>query len=72
MELKSQNPLHFDSNDKDNDTKLKKYLGQPLFDEIYKRMKIKPKPGSVNILSVAGFTGSVLTIECIFDLTKPE
>lgn len=29
-------------------------------------------PGLVNILSVSDFIGHVLTLECIYDLTKPD
>lgn len=28
--------------------------------------------GTVNILTVSGFVGHILTVECVYDLTNPD
>jgi hypothetical protein len=53
--------------------KLKGFLGPVVFDSdlMERRGKIFP-PGLVNILSANDYIGSVLTVECVEDLTHPE
>ncbi|EGR30721.1 hypothetical protein IMG5_124880 [Ichthyophthirius multifiliis] len=46
---------------------LLQYLGPPTFDnEKNQRIHQKFMPGAINILSVAGFVGEVLKLECVF------
>lgn len=52
---------------------LKKLLGPPYFNlEFEERSKKNFVPGVVNVLTVAGFVGEVLTVECVLDLSQPE
>lgn len=52
---------------------LKKLLGPPYFNmDFEERSKKIFCPGTVNVLTVAGFIGEVLTVECVIDLSCPE
>jgi len=52
---------------------LKKYLGVPKFDAEYElRSHRKFPPGTLNILTVTGFTGFAMTVECVFDQSHPD
>ncbi|KAL4480128.1 hypothetical protein ABPG74_020644 [Tetrahymena malaccensis] len=52
---------------------LKKYLGVPRFDaELDSRQSVVFAPGIVNIMSVGGFVGHIMKIECVFDSTQLE
>lgn len=52
---------------------LKTYLGPVIFDQDLMARKEKTfPPGIVNILSANDYIGSVLTVECVEDLTHPE
>ncbi|KRX01904.1 Ribosomal protein S5 domain 2-type fold [Pseudocohnilembus persalinus] len=68
-ELKIQ-PLDF--TDPENHFQLlKKYLQTPPHDvELEKRSKLNFPPGTVNILTVSGFVGHALTVECVYDNTQ--
>lgn len=52
---------------------LKSYLGPVIFDAdlMARKEKVFP-PGLINILSANDYIGSVLTIECVEDLTHPD
>jgi Lon-like ATP-dependent protease len=68
LEVRDANKLDF-SKVKDNDDELlKKYLGMPVFDDMYERKHKKVRPGVANVLTVSGFTGNVLSVECVYDL----
>jgi len=50
--------------------KLKHYLGTPPHDtELEKRSDKTFPSGTVNVLTVSGFVGHALTVECVFDET---
>ena len=57
-------------NEQESLTKLKSFLGPVVFDSdlMARNMKVFP-PGMINILSANDYFGSVLTVECIEDLT---
>jgi Lon-like ATP-dependent protease len=68
LQVRDSNKLNF-SNLKDHDDELlKKYLGMPVFDDMYERKHKKVRPGVANVLTVSGFTGNVLSVECVYDL----
>ena len=52
---------------------MKKYLGPVIFDQdlMARKEKVFP-PGLINILSANDYIGSVLTVECVEDLTNPD
>jgi len=72
IELKNQTKLVFDAKNDPFDEVLKKYLGNPAFDDMYERRMRKPFMGSANVLTVSGFIGHVMTVECIYDLSSNE
>jgi hypothetical protein len=60
-------------NEQESFTALKQYLGPVQFDlDIMARQNKLFPPGLINILSASDYLGSVLTIECVEDLTHPE
>jgi Lon-like ATP-dependent protease len=63
----------FNQKEKDNLSIFKKLLGPPAFnaDEEEKSKKRSPI-GVVNVLTVSGFVGHVLTVECVQDLSSPN
>jgi hypothetical protein len=66
---------NFELNDSniDHSLVLKKLLGPPHFNMEYEeRSKKRFSPGTVNVLTVAGFIGEVLTVECVIDLSCPD
>lgn len=66
-ELKDEYKLSFDFTKDPEDEQLKNYLGMPVFDDVYERKNKKPRAGIANVLTVSGFTGHVLSVECIYD-----
>lgn len=58
---------------KDNLNVFKKLLGPPIFNaDLEEKSKQKSPIGVVNVLTVSGFIGSVLTVECVEDLSSPN
>jgi len=49
MELRNTNKLIFESSKDPDDENLKKFLGMPVFDDVYERKHKKPHPGSLKI-----------------------
>jgi len=39
---------------------------------MYERKHKKPRPGNANVLTVSGFVGHVLTVECVYDPSASE
>jgi len=72
MEVRNANKLVFDASKDPEDEELKKYLGMPVFDDVLERKYKKPHPGSANVLTVSGFVGHVMTVECVYDLSSTE
>jgi Lon-like ATP-dependent protease len=72
VEFRQQKRIVFEGEKDDNDEQLKKYLGLPVFDDQYERRNKKLHKGTVNVLTVSGFVGHVLSVECVYDITNPE
>jgi len=71
--LKSESLNLAKLNEQESFTALKQYLGPVQFDlDIMARQNKLFPPGLINILSASDYLGSVLTIECVEDLTHPE
>lgn len=52
---------------------LQKYLGPPPFDaSLENRSEKKFPPGKINILTVGGMIGNVLSVECCYDESEPD
>jgi len=52
---------------------LRHYLGIPPHEEEFLERKLKKAlVGVCNVLSVSGYVGHVLTVECVFDTTHPD
>lgn len=63
----------FNKKEKDNLSLFKKLLGPPAFNaELEERSKQKSPIGVVNVLTVSGFVGKVLTVECVQDFSSPN
>lgn len=72
-ELKNTVLLKFEGNAEKNLKDIRKYLGIPLFDEEYEKRSIgRNNVGVVNVLTVAGFVGNVLQVECCYDPSHPD
>jgi len=70
---KGFNLFDFDNKAKDNLSIFKKLLGPPIFNaDLEERSRQKSPIGVVNVLTVAGFVGKVLTVECVQDLSSPN
>jgi len=72
IEFRNQKRLVFAGEKDEHDELLKKYLGLPVFDDQYERKNKKLHKGTVNVLTVSGFVGHVLSVECVYDITNPE
>jgi ATP-dependent Lon protease len=74
FEAIERDQLIFDSgNPEENEERLKKYLGIPVFSEEFEKRKArKSLVGVCNVLTVAGFVGEVLTVEAVFDQVTSE
>ena len=74
FEVIEQDRLVFDSaNPEENEQRLKKYLGIPVFSEEFEKRKArKSLVGVCNVLTVSGFVGHVLTVEAVFDPAVSE
>jgi len=72
LEIRNSTKLVFDASKDPEDEQLKKYLGMPVFDDMYERKHKKPFVGTANVLTVSGFVGHVLSVECVYDLTNTE
>ena len=65
--------FEFNNKEKDNLSIFKKLLGPPIFNaDLEEKSKLKSPIGVVNVLTVAGFVGKVLTVECVQDLSNPS
>lgn len=63
----------FNNKEKDNLSLFKKLLGPPIFNaDLEEKSKQKSPIGVVNVLTVSGFVGKVLTVECVEDLSSPN
>lgn len=75
IELLDKGLSLFDFNSKENDnlSLFKKLLGPPIFNaDLEEKSKQKSPIGVVNVLTVSGFVGKVLTVECVEDLSSPN
>jgi Lon-like ATP-dependent protease len=70
-ETKTQNKLVFTGKADLFQTRLQKYLGLPEYD-YHDRKSKKQYIGMVNVLTVSGFVGHVLSVECVYDLSQPD
>lgn len=65
--------FEFNEKDKNNLSIFKRLLGPPIFNaDLEERSKQKSTIGVVNVLTVSGFVGKVLTVECVQDLSSPN
>jgi endopeptidase La len=68
LQVRDAAKLDFSNMKENDDELLKKYLGMPVFDDMIERKHKKVRPGVANVLTVSGFTGNVLSVECVYDL----
>jgi Lon-like ATP-dependent protease len=63
----------FNKKEKDNLATFKKLLGPPIFNaDLEEKSRQRSPIGVVNVLTVSGFVGKVLTVECVQDLSSPN
>jgi Lon-like ATP-dependent protease len=72
IELRDSTKLYFDASKDHDEEELKKYLGMPIFDDHQLRKFKKIIPGTANILTVSGFIGHVLSVECVYDMSQAD
>jgi Lon-like ATP-dependent protease len=72
IEVRDSAKLIFDSSKDEEEENLKKYLGMPIFDDHQLRKFKKTIPGTANILTVSGFIGHVLSVECVYDMSQVD